>query len=208
MGCPERCLIYPISARYQAAISTGHTALTRVEAWRDGVGQVIPDLAYSSGEVTLDGTSGGVRGTLSLTAARDQGDILWDILAPIGTEIVPYRGIRFIDGSTEWIPLGVFGVDSQRQTYGVDGTIDLTCPDRWARVQRARFLSPATTNGNAVTEAIRLTTGAVSIGYSNTTTSAATTKSQVWDDLADTITPRFDARERRVARPDRCLVPG
>jgi len=142
---------------------------------------IVADLGYSGGQVSIDATSGGVRSTLSLTSARDEGGALWDILAPIGTEVVPYRGIRFIDGTTEYVPLGVFGIDSQKMSYGVDGTIDLTAPDRWATVQRARFLNPATTNGGAVTEAIRLATGAVSVGYVNTATSAATTRSQIWD---------------------------
>jgi len=154
--------------------------MTRVEVWRDGLGQVIPDLAYSGGEVVLDGTNNGVRGTLQLTAARDQSDVLWDLLAPTGTEVVPYRGVRFIDGLIEWVPLGVFGIDSQSQSYDVDGTIALTCPDRWARVQRARFLAPTTTNGNAVTEAIRLIRAAVPTAYTNTATSAAATRLQVW----------------------------
>lgn len=181
--------MYQVTGRFLAALRAGHTAVTRVEAWRDGVGQVIPDLAFSGGEVTLDGTTGSVRSTLSITAARDQGDMLFDLLAPIGTELVPYRGVRYIDGSTEWVPLGVFGLDSQKEGYGVDGTLDLSAPDRWARVQRARFLTPATTNGNAVTEAIRLTTGAVSVGYTNATTSTAATRSQVWDtDRAQAIT--------------------
>jgi hypothetical protein len=152
-----------------------------VEIWRDGTGQVIPDLAFSGGEVTIDGTSSGVRSTLSLTAAKDAGTVLWDLLAPTGTEVMPYRGIRFIDGTVELVPLGVFGIDSQRMGHGVDGTIDLTAPDRWARVQRARFLQPATTNGNAINEAIRLATAAVPVAFSKTATSAASTKAQIWD---------------------------
>lgn len=173
--------MFPVSQKFQAAVRTSHTALIRVEAWRDGAGQIIPDLAFSGGEVTLDGTTGGVRSTLTLPAARDQGGALWELLAPIGTEIVPYKGVRFIDGSTEFVPLGVFGIDSQRESFGVDGVLSLTAPDRFARVQRAKFLQPATTTGGAVAEAIRLATAAVSVAYTNTATSAATTKAQVWD---------------------------
>lgn len=173
--------MYPVSARFLDALRTSHTALIRIEAWRDGVGQVIPDLAFSGGEVTIDGTSTGVRSTLNLTAARDQGGALWELLAPIGTEIKPYRGVRFIDGTTEFVPLGCFGIDSQRESYGVDGVLSLTAPDRFARIQRARFLQPATTNGGAVAEAIRLAVAAVPVTALNTTTSTATTKTQVWD---------------------------
>jgi len=98
-----------------------------------------------------------------------------------GTEIVPYRGIRYIDGLVEWVPLGVFGIDAQGQSYDVDGTITLTCPDRWARVQRARFLAPATTKGGAVVEAVRLIREAVPVAYRNTAKSTASTKRQIWE---------------------------
>jgi Domain of unknown function (DUF5047) len=153
--------------------------LSRVEVWLAG-SQILDDLPYLSGEVTLNGP-GGVRGTLALTVAPDEGTATWDLLSPIGTELVPYRGVRFIDGTSEWVPLGVFGIDSQRMGYGADGTLSLTAPDRWARVQRARFLAPATTTGGAVTEAIRLATDAVSVACTNTATSAASTNAQIWD---------------------------
>jgi hypothetical protein len=153
--------------------------LSRVEVWLAGV-QIEADLSYLSGEVTLDGT-GGVRGKLNLTLPAGEGTATWDLLSPIGTEVIPYRGVRFIDGTSEWVPLGVFGIDSQRMGYGADGTLSLTAPDRWARVQRARFLSPATTTGGAVTEAIRLATDAVSVACTNAATSAASTNAQVWD---------------------------
>lgn len=172
--------MFAVTSKFLEAIRSSHTALTRVEVWNGGT-LLVPDLAYEDGEVTVDGTTGGVRRSLSLTCADDGAGVLWDLLAPVGTEIVPYRGVRYIDGATEWVPLGVFGIDSQRVSYGVDGRIQLTAPDRWARLQRARFLSPTTTNGNAVAEALRLAKLAVNVAAMNQTTSSATTKAQVWD---------------------------
>lgn len=172
--------MYAVSAKFLAALRAGHVAVTRVEVW-SGATLIIPDLAFTSGSVTMDGTTGGVRSILNLTTARGSSDALWNQLAPVGTEIVPYRGVRFIDGTTEYVPLGVFGIDAQSMSYGVDGTIQLTAPDRFAIIQRKRFLTPATTNGGAVTEAIRLATAAVPSSYTNTATSTATTYAQVWD---------------------------
>lgn len=143
--------------------------------WRAGA-LVESDLPVFGGGVSFD-NNGGVRSTLSLTTDRDH----WDTLAPAGTELRAYRGIRFHDGTTELVPLGVHVVDTQKMGYDVGGNLALTAPDRWANVQRARFLTPATTNGNAVTEAIRLTTEAVPVGYTNTSTRAALTKARVWD---------------------------
>lgn len=179
--------MYPVSDRFLQAIRTSHTSVVRVEVWNGG-SQVSSDLAFESGDVTVDGTPGGVRRTLNLTTVRDSNSALWDLLAPIGTEIVPYRGVRFTDGTTEYVPLGVFGIDSQRMSYGVDGRIQLTAPDRWALVQRARFLSPTTTTGSAISEAVRLTKLAVNVASTNTA-GTVSTPSQVWDqDRAQAIT--------------------
>lgn len=172
--------MYPVSPGFLAALRGPHTALARVGVWRAGV-QLIPDLAFSAGLVTVDGTQSGVRRKLDLTTARDGVSALWDLLAPVGTELVPYRGVRFPNGSTEWVPLGVFPVDAQAMSYAVEGTITLTAPDRWALVQRARFLQPVTTSGQASLEALRLAQGAVATTAASSITSTATTRRQVWD---------------------------
>lgn len=170
--------MYTVSRAFLAAIRTGHTVLTRVEVWRGG-SLLEPDLAYLSGSVAMDGTTGGVRSVLSLTCPGSAA--MWDLLAPVGTEMRAFRGVRFIDGTTEMVPLGVFVIDSQTMSFGVDGSIGLTCPDRFARVQRARFPAPTTTNGGAVAEAIRLAVAAVAVASTNTATSHAQTRKQIWD---------------------------
>lgn len=165
----------PVSEQFLSALRSSHTAIVRVDVWRDGA-LVESDIPVFGGAVAFDGTPG-VRSTLTLTTCRDH----WDTLAVAGTELRAYRGVRFIDGSTELAPLGVHVVDTQRMGYDVAGNLTVTAPDRWANVQRARFLAPTTTNGNAVTEAIRLTVAAVPVAATNTTTSTATTRARVWE---------------------------
>lgn len=167
--------MFPVSEQFKAALRVPHTAVIRVDVWRAGA-LLESDIKVLGGGVSFDGT-GGVRSTLNLTTDTDH----WNTLTPAGTELRAYRGIRFIDGSTELVPLGVHVVDTQRMGFDVGGNLTLTAPDRWATVQRARFLTPATTNGNAVTEAIRLTVAAVAVAATNLTTFAVTTSARVWD---------------------------
>jgi hypothetical protein len=68
---------------------------------------------------------------------------LYDALAAPGGEITVTQTIRYIDSSTETVPLGVFVVDQDQIGYAPGDTLTLTCPDRWVIVQRNRFSASA-----------------------------------------------------------------
>lgn len=172
--------MFPVSPAFLAALRQGHAMTTRVEVW-NGATQVLANLPIDAGAVTVDGTGSGVRRKLDVTVTPDVAGLLFDVLAPVGTELVVYRGVRFVDRTVEWVPLGVFGIDSQSLSYGVDGALTLSCPDRWARVQRARFLTPTTTSGSAISEALRLATEGVPTPSSSTVTSVVTSPVSVWE---------------------------
>lgn len=103
-------------------------------------------LPLIDGAVTVDGSTPGVRRVLNATFAPAPG--LWDLLAPVGTELRAFTAIRFPDGTVETVPQGVFDVDVQSISYGADGKLVITAPDRWVRVQRARFLTPRQLGGD------------------------------------------------------------
>ena len=111
------------------------------------------DLRPTGGSIT-DTTKPGVRRLLNLSLAPADG--LFDRLAPIGTELTVTCHVTYTDRFTVDIPMGVFDVDSEKVSEG-GGEISLTAPDRWAQIQRARFLQPkASTPGLLVTEQISL----------------------------------------------------
>jgi hypothetical protein len=62
-----------------------------------------------------------------------------DALAAPGGEIAVTQTSRYIDQSTETIPVGVFVVDEDTLTYGRDGNLAVTGRDRSVTVQRAGF---------------------------------------------------------------------
>lgn len=143
--------MYAVSSTFLETLRKSHTAVARVDVFRNGA-SVYTDLPFVAGEVAV-GTGNGVRRTLSLTVPDPS---LWDTLAPLGTEIRPYRGVRWEGVALpELVPLGVFGIDAQALTIGEGSAIAISAPDRWARVARARFKTPfASTPGLKVTDQI------------------------------------------------------
>jgi hypothetical protein len=172
--------LYPVTTSFLAALRSAHTALVSVDAYRDGL-PIAEGLPVIGGEVTVDSGSS-VRRTLSLTLAPETG--LWDTLAPVGTELHVKRGIRYPSGYIEWADLGVFDVDVQRLGYAPGGSISITAPDRWGRVQRARFEAPETSTPGALVrdEMSRLVLDAIP-GITSTITATSTSflRTCAWD---------------------------
>lgn len=145
-------------------------------------------LDIEDGSVVIDTTSA-IRRQLSLTLPAEQAT--WDALDTVGGEITVISTLKFIDGSTEDTPMGVFIVDQDSIGYRPDGTIQMTCPDRWLKVQRNNFAPTgrASVPSNMAWQEIeRLVEGAWSgaypfPGWANLDTTATTkVGSLLWDD--------------------------
>lgn len=174
--------MYSVSALFGPFLrGAGGVQYAVVDAFRDGAA-VATGLPVLGGFVT-DDSSAGVRRTLDLELAPQLG--LWDLLAPIGTEIRPRMVTRYLNGTTESIPLGVFDIDAQSMAYGAGGSVKLAGSDKWARIQRARFLKPqASTRGITISaQIVKLIQGALGAGepVNNFATSTATVGSVVWE---------------------------
>lgn len=93
-----------------------------------------------TGGAVTDTTVPGVRRklTLQLAGGRD----LYERLAPIGTTLKVTTHVRLTNRPVVDVPMGVFDVDDQDISEGA-GVVSLTAPDKWARIQRARFVGPA-----------------------------------------------------------------
>lgn len=187
-----------ITSRYLEAIRYDHAKYTRV-VYSDPVAGATTTLADTSagdryaqildGSVTVDATSN-VRRTLNLTLAGLEAT--WDILDTVNGELTVTRGVRYTDGTVEWVPLGVFRVTQDALNYGSSKTLTITsAPDRWGRVQRAT-LPPtgraSVPSNTAWQEVQRLVEGAWSTGaatfpgWSNLDTTATTKAGlQLWD---------------------------
>jgi hypothetical protein len=184
----------PVSADFQAAVISSHTANTRVEAWFGGArldpyAGARPDLALDlmDGAVTVDSTAS-VRRTYSATfAMQDWYPRPYDyagIFSPYGTQHRVWRGVVYPDGSTEWVQLGVFRLDAV--TTNVEaGTVQVTGSDLSKMIQDARFLQPtASVPSNRIpVEIARLVRGALGSTYPMRDLTSATTltPAATWD---------------------------
>ncbi len=134
--------MFAVSSRFLAALRTSHTMISRVDAYA-GSRLLAGDLPIAEGSVSVSAGTG-VHRKLSLTVADRA---LWPVLSAVGVELRAWRGIRYTDGTQEMVPLGVFGLDTQSLPVITGGGVSISgAPDRWARVQRARFEAPRVSN--------------------------------------------------------------
>lgn len=171
--------MYPVTSTFGPALRESHTLYTRVDVWLGG-SLLESDIAISDGQVTVNAGTGVRRQMTCTVTDRD----LWDTLSTVGVELRPYRGLRYPSGEVEAVPLGVFRIDVNSMAVSPDGGISISnAPDRWVRVQRARFEVPqASQRGNLVWfEAQRLILEAVSTGVTSKATSTATVGALVYE---------------------------
>lgn len=173
----------PVTGTFLAAIRTSHTLYTRVEAWRKIGGvdtRVGGTLEVLDGQVSNGASfTSSPRRSLTLELAPTKG--LWDALAPAGTTLKVWRGVRYVDGSVERVPLGVFDIDEQSMSYSPSGTLSITAPDVWVRVQRAKFERPRLIfRSGGLAAAINLASEAIGLGVGETYTTNVGTRPTIW----------------------------
>lgn len=106
-------------------------------------------LTATGGGVTEDATAE-VRRRCSITCVDATGELTprgaEDLLTPYGTELRPYRGVKYADGTVEVIPLGVFRISQVDVDDQVGGSPDIKIEafDRSRTVQRDKFTEPYT----------------------------------------------------------------
>lgn len=118
-------------------------------------------LTATGGNVQEDATAD-VRRRCSITCVDATGDLTprgaEDLLTPYGTELRPYRGVRYDDGTEELMPLGVFRISQSDVDDSVGGSPDIRIEafDRSRTIQRNKFVEPyVIEEGTNVVEAIK-----------------------------------------------------
>jgi hypothetical protein len=135
--------MYPVSAKFLSALAGSHTPISYIEVWSSYRGtKLLGSLPFVTASVSID--SGAlIRRELKVDFTDAQGSYVpkfsTDLLAPYGQELRPYRGIRYPDGTMEYVPLGCFPLTDNAMKYdGTDLPISLTAPDRAQLVQAAK----------------------------------------------------------------------
>lgn len=100
-----------------------------------------------SGDVSVD-SSAAIRRSFSFSCIDPTGEITpteaGSSLTPFGTEVRPYRGVRFADGSEYVHPLGVFRLSTTTVLDSASGGIAIQAQayDLSRTIQRDTFISP------------------------------------------------------------------
>lgn len=155
--------MYPASAAFKSAVSTDHVVIAKAEVWSQD--QKLTTLNIDKGSVKVDAKST-IRRTCSVHLVTDRTadnlvpDTGFDTLTPFGNELRLYRGVRYSDGTEEYVPLGVFimtDIDITDSNEGVE--INIQGEDRSLKVSRNKWLEPyQVTNGpleNAIEDILR-----------------------------------------------------
>lgn len=176
--------MYAVTPAFLDALRRSHVVTVQVDAYR-GATLLQTDLPISGGAVTVDGGAQ-IRRTLSLTVADPGLDPKVDplaTLAPFGSDLVVKRGIRFPNGTTEWVPLGRFRIESVTATVA-QNAIEVTGSDRAATVKDARFtaITQSVTSNTVVQEITRLIRDALpGLVVTDLTGATAGTPSVYWE---------------------------
>ena len=134
--------MYEVSERFLLSVATSHETTAAAEVWRDGA--YVQSLAVLGGSITVDESSK-VRRSLTLTAADIDLDprTAEDLLSPFGTELHVYSGLRFTEGDTEAVPVGVYPIQSAGRSGWLDD-LGIQADDRSRTIADSRLLRPYT----------------------------------------------------------------
>lgn len=194
-----------------------------VVSWVDVVSptQEVRRLTATGGAVQIDGTAE-IRRRCTVSCIDETGDLTpaaaEDLLTPYGTEIRPWRGVVYADGTVEVIPLGVFRIAMVDVQDMVGGSPDIRIEayDRSRTVARDKFVDPyPIASGTNVVEAIKaiLARTFPALEYDAITSTLTTTAPMLFDAGADPWSSAvglaqslgcelyFDARGRVVLAP-------
>jgi hypothetical protein len=138
--------VRPVSAAFLRTVRGSHRAVFEARVVAPGQTGTDPDgtdILVLGGDVELDGAAA-IRSTLDLTT---DGTGMWptspsSLLTPYGNEIFVRRGIAYGNGTTEWVSLGYFRIESPEQDQAPDGEIRISGKDRMAGLVDARLLTP------------------------------------------------------------------
>lgn len=148
----------PVSAGFLAALAAPQQIAVRADVNKGGV-RLYSGLPVVGGSVDVD-VSRITRRALSLTLAPRMSTGAYtdfptlpilpsDPLGHFGQEIDVQWGLTYPDGVTEWIPLGVFRVDSAAGSILNDGTVRVSGVSREAFIADARFTAPYTASSGS-----------------------------------------------------------
>ncbi|MET9425645.1 DUF5047 domain-containing protein [Streptomyces sp. NPDC006540] len=173
-----------VSAQWAPALTGNHGLAVQVDAIYDGA-TVLEDIPFVDGSVKVDRGSD-VRRTLSLTIADPAHFPVdpTDTFGVYGQRLWVRRGIEYLNGSREMVPLGMFVITSVSGNIHT-GPLSVSAAGLESLVKAVEFETAVSTTGWASTAAgiSALITDAIpGVGFTNLSTNgAAAIATRTWD---------------------------
>lgn len=128
----------PVTDSFLSTVRGPHTAVFRarlVAPWAVGVNPTGTFFGINSGDITFDVNSD-VNGTVDITT-----DISWDSApTPYGTEMFIERGVQYANGTSEYVGLGYFRINTVEQT--TKNLVRIGGEDRMSNIRDGRPVNP------------------------------------------------------------------
>lgn len=167
--------MYNVTQRFREAVINSHTIVSKVEVYDRNM-NLLATVPVREGSVTIDGSSTNRRRcTLYIEGEEYVPKAISDLFHSSSShEIIPYRGIRFDDGTEEVVPLGVFGIDEfDAEDSGEEVSTTVKGFDRSKEVQRRRFtelyyIDKGTNYGNAIRNLVDLAMPGLTYNFTST----------------------------------------
>lgn len=144
--------MFPVSEKFLSALTTSHHMRVSVSAYYDDV-ETVPDVWIVDGDVHVDAGSE-IRRTLSLSIPNpaDFPTLETDPYSVYGQQLFVQRGITYLDGSHEMVPLGFFVIDNISGDVH-QGPLTISAASRESLIKAQPFEGPTSTSGLAHTRA-------------------------------------------------------
>jgi hypothetical protein len=137
-----------VSDRFLPALASAHGSVVQVNILYGGT-TVATDIAITSGSVSVDRGSD-VRRAAKITVPDPSvfPHLETDPYAPYGQELFIQAGVRYLDGSTEMVPLGFFVItDISGDVHA--GPMEVSAQGREYLIKSEPFTAPSSTSGYA-----------------------------------------------------------
>lgn len=138
--------MYASSGDFKTQVKLSHTAIAKAEIWSSD--QFLQTVQIQSGSVTINSDMASRREceveiVTNRTINNQVPDNDFDVITPFGNELRLYRGIKFDDGTEEYVPLGVFVITDVGIVDNNEGvTLTLSGTDRSLLISRAKWVYP------------------------------------------------------------------
>ncbi len=137
--------MHDVSERWAPALASSHGIEIQVDILYGGT-TVAENIPIVDGSVSVDRGSD-VRRSLSLTVPDPSvfPRVETDPYAPYGQQLYVRRGVRYLDGSVEWVPLGFFVLEEIEGDVHT-GPLSIVAPGLESLIQAQPFLTATSTH--------------------------------------------------------------